>query len=187
MRANRRRALLGSAVVLLGAGAVGAALVLSPGAVGETSSAAATPTAPLPANGSGAATPTAPLPADAPEAATPTAPYTLGPEPTSVATDEPRPSDAGIDVVLSYVGYEPSTGTVQANGLVAGVVADGGLCTLTLTDGDDEVTATSEAFADATTTSCGLVETGPGIASGTWEAVLSYSGVDSASVQVTVP
>jgi hypothetical protein len=143
--------------------------------------------------------------------ATSTAPYTVKPEPTFVATDEPtavatdepapvatdepraaatdepRPGNADLVVVLTYAGFESASGTVQANGYVAGTIEDGGSCTLTLTKGGQQVRATSTSIADATTTSCGLLETAPGLAAGTWEAVLSYEGTDSASTEVTVP
>jgi hypothetical protein len=118
--------------------------------------------------------------------ATSTAPYTIKPEPTLVATDSP-PTAAGPDVVLTYAGYEPSTGTVRANGFVAGVIEDGASCTLTLTSGNREISTSSEAVADATTTSCGLMETEDGVPSGTWEATLSYSGTRSSSIEVRVP
>jgi hypothetical protein len=110
------------------------------------------------------------------------APYTIKPEPTKVATDTPVPSSHGnqVQVVLTYAGFDAPSGTVQANGLVAGVIEDGGTCTLTLTRGSDVVTARSTAGADATTTTCGLLETGTGLAAGTWQAVLSYTS-DSAT------
>jgi hypothetical protein len=79
---------------------------------------------------------------------------------------------------------------VQANGFVAGVIEDGGTCTLTLTRGGDEVSVRATASADATTTSCGLLETGTGLAAGTWEAVLTYTSQDadgtSQTAKVTV-
>jgi hypothetical protein len=125
-------------------------------------------------------------------AASTSAPYTIEPEPTKVATDTPVPTSAGKDVqvVLTYAGFDATAGTVQANGLVAGVIEDGGTCTLTLTRGSDVVTARSTASADATTTTCGLLETGTGLAAGTWQAVLSYTSDDAAgtsqSMAVTV-
>jgi hypothetical protein len=122
---------------------------------------------------------------------TSSSPYTIKPEPSEVATDTPLQTTSGrVDVVLTYAGFEQSTGTVQANGFVAGVLEDGGTCTLTLTKGDDEVTATSTAAADATTTSCGLLETPAGLDAGTWDAVLAYSSTDaegtSAALEVVV-
>jgi hypothetical protein len=113
-------------------------------------------------------------------AATSSAPYTIKPEPTEVATDPPVEQTGGrVDVALTYAGFDASTGTVQANGFVAGVLEDGGTCTLTLTKGSENVTSTSTAAADASTTSCGLLETSGGIAAGTWHAVLSYSSADA--------
>jgi hypothetical protein len=124
-------------------------------------------------------------------AATSTSPYTIKPEPSRVATDTPVKTTSGhADVVLTYAGFEDSSGTVQANGFVAGVIEEGGTCTLTLTMGGQEVSATSTASADATTTSCGLLETSGSLLPGTWDAVLSYSSEDtegtSEHVAVTV-
>jgi hypothetical protein len=142
--------------------AVGAALLVRPQAGDE----------PGPAN---AAQPTAPGDGASPAAATSSAPYTLKAEPTQVATDAPStPSGGWVDVVLTYAGFDPAAGTVQGNGFAAGVIEDGGTCTLTLTKGSNVVTATSRGAADATTTTCGLIETPTGLASGTWDAVLSY-------------
>jgi hypothetical protein len=124
-------------------------------------------------------------------AATSSAPYTIKPEPDDVATDAPVERHGGqVDVLLTYAGFEQASGTVQASGFVAGVLEDGGTCTLTLTQGGREVSATSTAAADATTTMCGLLETPPGIAAGTWDAVLTYESTDAAgrsrSIEVTV-
>lgn len=125
-------------------------------------------------------------------AASPTAPYTIKPEPIEVATDAaPTTGGSTVDVVLTFAGFDGGSGDVQANGFAAGVIENGGTCTLTLTRGDEEVTATSQAEADATTTNCGLLETAPGLSSGTWEAVLSYSSGtaqgQSGSIEVSVP
>jgi hypothetical protein len=122
----------------------------------------------------------------------PTAPYTIKPEPTGVATDAP-PTASGpdVEVVLSFLAFDDESGAVEANGFAAGVIEDGGTCTLTLTRRGDEVTATSTAMADATTTSCGLLATAPGLASGSWTAVLSYASDkasgESRSAEVVVP
>jgi hypothetical protein len=125
-------------------------------------------------------------------AATTTAPYTIRPEPTKVATDAPVHRTGGqVDVALTYVTFDKSAGTVQANGFVAGIIEQGGTCTLTLTKGGSKVTATSTAEADATTTNCGLLETSGDLAAGTWNAVLAYSSAKatgtSAAREVTVP
>jgi hypothetical protein len=125
-------------------------------------------------------------------AATSSAPYTIKPEPARVATDAPVKRRSGqVDVLLTYAGFDQATGTVQAAGFVAGVLEDGGTCTLTLTKGGQEVTATSPASADATTTMCGLLETPPGLAAGTWDAVLTYASAaadgESRSTEVSVP
>ncbi|MCZ2806482.1 hypothetical protein O2W18_15335 [Modestobacter sp. VKM Ac-2983] len=124
-----------------------------------------------------------------PAAETSSAPYTIEPEPTEVATEAPvEDSDGNVLVVLTYAGQDESTGVVQANGYVRGVIEEGGTCSLTLTRGDTEVIATTNATADATTTSCGLLETSPDLAAGTWEAVLSYAsaGAEGTSDELKV-
>lgn len=176
MSAIRRRWIPALVLVALVALAAGAALALRPEGTDSPSATASTSAAPTSApDGTAAA------------AATSTAPYTLKPEPTFVATDEQRPSDDGLVVVLTYAGFESASGTVEANGYVAGTIVEGDTCTLTLTQGDRRVTATSTTIANATTTSCGLLEAGPDLAAGTWEAVLSYKGTESAAMEVTVP
>jgi hypothetical protein len=124
-------------------------------------------------------------------AMTSSAPYTIKAEPSSVATDAPVTTGKGVDVVLTYAAFDQASAAVQANGFVAGVIEDGGTCTLTLTKGGTKVTATSTAAADATTTSCGLLQTPDRPAPGKWDAVLTYSsnGVHGKSgvMEVTVP
>jgi hypothetical protein len=118
-----------------------------------------------------------------PSATTSFAPYTIKPEPSEVAVDAPVELTGGqVDVVLSYAAFDEPSGTVQANGFVAGVIEDGGACTLTLTKGDDVVAVTSTAAADASTTSCGLLESPADLDAGTWEAVLAYSSSDADGV-----
>lgn len=174
-QSRRRKApvvvLLAAVVIVI---AAVAAWSLAPRLTGRASDAAAPP------SGQVGETPEAvqsgsPVPA-ATAGSTP-APYTIKPEPTHVATDPARTTLPGgrADVHLTYVTFDASSGTVQASGFVAGLIEDGGTCTLTLTKGTDLVTATSTAGADATTTSCGLLETSPGIAAGNWQAVVAYS------------
>ncbi|GAA4322469.1 hypothetical protein [Klenkia terrae] len=139
--------------------------------------------------------------------ATPYASYSIGAEPTQVATDAPAPGvdpsptatdpatdpapTAGLDVVLTYAQYQSDTGTVQANGFVSGVIEDGGTCTLTLRRDGAEVDVRTLGSADATTTSCGLLETGTDLTPGTWDAQLTYSSAtgdgSSATGEVVVP
>ncbi len=132
---------------------------------------------------------------------TPFASYSIGPEPTAVATDPPvvgppsdpagDPTSSGLQVVLTFAQWDPGTGTVQANGFVSGTIQDGGTCTLTLRRDSVEVAVSTDGVADATTTSCGLLETSEELASGTWEAELAYTTgattVRSETTEVVVP
>lgn len=176
-------ALVLSAVAITAVAAI-AAFVIAPRVNNQASSG---PPAPSAATTSAAATPLA----QGAAATTTSAPYTIKPEPRAVATDAPvKRSNGQVDVMLTYAKFDQARGTVQASGFVAGIIEDGGRCTLTLTQGARTVTATSTAAADATTTTCGRLETPPGIAAGTWNAVLTYESAHargaSRSMEVTV-
>jgi hypothetical protein len=104
----------------------------------------------------------------------------IGPDPDtgqSVATDEPVVATGSeVAVTVTFYGWNATSQVVQVGGYVAGVVEEGGVCTLTLTKGGRSVTGRTDAVADASTTACGAV-TVPGdrVSAGTWQAVLSYS------------
>ncbi|MGY1644404.1 hypothetical protein ACI782_25135 [Geodermatophilus sp. SYSU D00703] len=147
------------------------------------------------------------------------APLTERPEPTSVATDPPRPTatststgrdeaDAEPDadggaaeetsegspetaVLITWSGWSDALAGVEAGGY-ADVVESGGSCTLTLSNGTATASATSAATQDVSSTTCGpLVVPRDELATGTWQAVLSYDSPstsgESEPVQVTVP
>jgi hypothetical protein len=182
-RRHHRRKTWAVLLILVVVAVAGAAYLLAPHTSGNSATAAA--------SGAAAGTTGGSAPAQG-AAATSSAPYTVKPEPTSVATDKPTEATGGrVDVVLTYVGFDASAGTVQANGFAAGVLENGGTCTLTLSRSGEEVTATSTASADASTTTCGLLESDPGVGPGTWNAVLTYSSGHahgtSQSAQVVVP
>jgi hypothetical protein len=118
------------------------------------------------------------------------------PDPTDVATDAPvtvEPNDDGsLPVSLTFADWNATTAAVEVDGYLAGIVEDGGTCTLTLTQGGATATAEVPGTADATTTSCGGASVpGAQLAPGTWTAVLTYrSGTStgtSAPAEVTVP
>lgn len=168
---RRRSRTRGVILALVAAAAVAAAAyVAAPRLTGSTSGTAGTGTA-APTTSAQAEGRTSVVPA-----ATSSPPYTIKPEPTKVATDSPQSRSVGqADVSITYATYDKAGHAVQASGFVAGIIEDGGVCTLTLTKGTDVVTATSTATADATTTSCGLLQTSGTLSAGTWSAVLSYS------------
>ena len=101
------------------------------------------------------------------------------PDDVAAVTDPPRPSET--DVVLSFVGWDEDTASVQVGGYVTPVVEDGGTCTVDLTRGDVTVEASGPALADATTTVCGgLAVPGNQLSAGTWQAVLRYESAQTA-------
>lgn len=113
------------------------------------------------------------------EDVSPTATASIGPDPDTgqpVATDEPVVATGSeVAVTATYAEWDASLGQVVVGGYVAGVVENGGTCTLTLTQGGKTATRTVDAAADASTTVCGAVSVdGDELAAGTWSAVLSY-------------
>lgn len=111
----------------------------------------------------------------------------------TVATDAPPAVDGShVSVELTAWGWNAAQGVAQVRGYAAGVVEEGGTCTLTLTKGGQRVSAETEALADASTTACGSVAVpGNRLSAGAWQAVLSYdsptSSGSSAPVQIEVP
>jgi hypothetical protein len=115
------------------------------------------------------------------------------PDPTNVATDAPvtAPTGRAVPVFVTHSGWNATTEAIEIAGSVD-LLEDGGTCTLTVTQGDKEVTASRPATEDASTTSCGwLTVAGPDVDRGVWTAVLDYrsatSRATSEPVTVEVP
>jgi len=186
--AKRRRGVAVLAVAAVAGAGVAAGVFLTRGTPRDAD-ASSTPT-PTPTSSA------APVGAETDfEDVSPTPTASIGPDPDAgepVASDEPVVVDGSdVDVSITYYGFDPVTERVEVGGFVAGIVEEGGSCTLTLSGGGQTVTGTSEALADATTTDCGAVAVpGDELGDGTWQAVLSYSSADhsgsSAPVDVEV-
>jgi hypothetical protein len=132
--------------------------------------------------------------ASAPTPAEQTAVAPDEPNPSSgqtVATDEPvviDPVTQTVPVVLTYSAWSAEDRSVLAGGYVSGVIEDGGICTLTLTQGSATVTVEGPAMPDASTTVCGgLTVPGDRLAAGTWRATLSYASPAHAGTSATAP
>lgn len=114
------------------------------------------------------------------------------PPPTPVS-DEPQPPAAGpVQVVLTIAAWDGASAGVVLAGYAGGIIEDDGRCTATLTRGDQRVTTSSPAYADANKTGCGDLRVPRSeLASGSWQAVLDYSSPShsgtSAPVTVVVP
>lgn len=114
------------------------------------------------------------------------------PNPSSgqtVATDEPVVVETDtVPVVLTYTEWSPDDSAVLAGGYVSGVIEEGGVCTLTLTQNGATVTVEGPAMPDATTTVCGgLSVPGSQLSGGTWQATLSYVSAGYAGTSATAP
>jgi hypothetical protein len=117
---------------------------------------------------------TAEEPSAAPATDRPAASSAFLPDGRDAVTDAPRRGTT--DVVLSFATWEEATASLDAAGYVSPVVEEGGLCTLRLTEGEDTVTVTAPAMADATTTVCaGFSVSGERLSAGTWTVQLDYS------------
>jgi hypothetical protein len=113
-------------------------------------------------------------PSAAPATDGPAASEAFLPDGREAVTDAPRPGTT--DVVLSFATWEEATATLDAAGYVSPVVEEGGLCTLRLSGGGDEITLTALGVADASTTVCaGFSVDGERLRAGTWSVRLEYS------------
>ena len=179
VRPARRRLLVLAALALLAALIGGVLWLRGDEFAGAT--AAGTPEQSAPTEDGSASASTAPM---APRVTTPG---------EATATDEPAPTAGGeVTVVITQAGWGTSGNAAEVSGFVSGVIEDGGTCRVAMTHDGETVTAEREALADATTTACGAIEIGDlEMASGWWDAVLSYesptSSGQSEPVAVLVP
>ena len=131
-------------------------------------------------------------PTDEPTTGSPTseAPASPDPEPSGDATAPAEPTDAPPDPdpttepaddrttvspLIAYAGPGTDPATIEVAGFVPDVIEEGGTCTATISATGMSVTA--PAFADATSTSCGLLVLPTPPAGQT--VVLSYSSTAS--------
>lgn len=167
---NRRGVVAALAVAAVAGGAVAAGVFLTRGPDTTPATSSATPTPSQSPLGEGAGF----------EEVSPTPTASIGPDPyegQDVATDPPVVATGEqVDVTVTFTGWNSTAGEVQVGGYVAGVVEDGGTCTLTLTKDGQSVTGSRPAAPDAATTACGaVVVPGDRVSAGTWQAVLTYS------------
>lgn len=101
--------------------------------------------------------------------------------PDAVATDSPVPLSAAVRI--TYASADQAAGGVAVGAYVAGLVEDGGRCSLTLSLGGSSVTAQTKSSSDASTTSCGtmLVPFGK-LKAGAWTVTVAYSSTTGARV-----
>lgn len=91
-------------------------------------------------------------------------------------TDTPSSSQAAITITKAAKTSDKST--VQVRAYVSNVVEDGGKCSAVFKkSGYDDLVVTSTAFADATTTQCGVLDIASSEfpSTGTWQLSVSYT------------
>ncbi|MFB9645795.1 hypothetical protein [Microbacterium terregens] len=77
---------------------------------------------------------------------------------------------------MTIVTLDVIDGDLEATGIVTGVAEDSGTCTLTVSRGGDQRTATAPGAAGPDSTNCGLMKISTDdFASGEWEAIIDYS------------
>lgn len=141
---------------------------------------------------------TAPTPAsswsasDAPSPAFSSSAETPAPAESSSPSVSPVPSTPPATATVTIITLEVLDGSVQASGIVPGIVESDGKCSLTITRGDQTRTASAAASAGRESTYCGLVSVPVGGAdTGNWDAVLTYQSpattARSETNQVSVP
>lgn len=118
---------------------------------------------------------------------------TASPAPTAVKTPStPSEGPATPAEAVTIITLETRDGFIQASGIVPAIVESDGVCTLTISHDGVTRSQTAPAAPGRDSTYCGLVSIDvAGLASGAWDAVLSYrspkSAADSTSMQVQVP
>lgn len=148
-----------------------------------------------PAPAAGTAAPTAEIPVPAPPVTSgvygvPTTGAIPTSAPTDVATDEPVDADSPARVVMTYSRWAPATSSIDVNAFIAGVVEDGGTCTVTASGSGGTRAVSSTASADATTTVCGdislpwAVDAGEATVTVEYVSATTRSISESASVEV---
>lgn len=162
-------------------GAALAAAALLAGCTAPAESTGATPAATPSASGSQVVAPgTAPSTATAP----PPSPEPDGDTEPSPTAD---PAGSGLPEPTIVSATRSSDGAVEVSGLVPGLVQNGGTCTATVTVGGTEHSASVDALADVSSTTCGTIRVAAPAGSAT--ARLTYhdaggAGVTSQPVEV---
>lgn len=133
----------------------------------------ATPSAVVPSSTSSAAGTSVPVAQPAAVSTATPSTHSPLPNPADVATDT---ATASLGMVVTYASVEKSTGDVVIGAYVAGLVEDGGTCSVVLTRGGATPHATSHGTASASTTSCGELRIpASSVGPGTWKANLTYA------------
>ncbi|MFP5373056.1 MAG: hypothetical protein ACLGI3_20255 [Actinomycetes bacterium] len=102
-------------------------------------------------------------------------------DPRDVATDTAVPASAAVQI--TYAGVDDAAGGVSVGAYVAGLIEEGGRCTLTLSLDGASATSESESVADARTTSCGeLIVPVADLSPGTWTADVAYASPRGSAV-----
>jgi hypothetical protein len=112
-------------------------------------------------------------------------------DPEDVATDTATPAAAALQI--TFAGADDVAGGVVVGAYIAGLIEDGGECSLTLSGNGQPVSVTTDSVPDASTTSCGqLLVPYAEVAPGTWTADVTYASpgghsVAGASTTIEVP
>lgn len=97
-------------------------------------------------------------------------------DPTPTPPSSQGSQKKSVIPVITRANYFPDTQKVDASGFVAGILEEGGSCTLTLQKDGVSVTATSQATPNAQSVSCGIISIGRDkLSPGSWKAQLSYN------------
>lgn len=95
------------------------------------------------------------------------------PPPSSNTSPSSATSKKVVTPIMTTWGASPS---VEVRGYIPSLNEEGGICTVNLTKGDQKVTESRTATADATTVSCGLITIARDrLSAGTWTATLAYA------------
>lgn len=107
---------------------------------------------------------------------------------TSAPASPVATGPAAVDVLITYAGFQKSTGTVEVGGVADGIVESDGQCTLTLSHaGQPDVQLVHAATPDVRSTACGGFSVPRArMVSGSWTARLAYRSSRSAGTAAPV-
>lgn len=104
-----------------------------------------------------------------------TTPTGAGSPPASEQEPPPEAPVAQPELIVTFAGEDLSDGSTVVSAYLAGTIADGGTCTVTVTRDGEVFSVDSAATANVNDTQCGDLRFEPGaLAPGTWSATVSY-------------
>jgi hypothetical protein len=109
--------------------------------------------------------------------------------PTSTRSSLNAPVGPGVNLVITYAGWNATEKAAEVAAYVSKVLTTPGRCTLTMTMNGTARTSTNNTVPDVTTTQCGTM-TIPGsqLTAGSWSAVVTFAsaGISGTAAPISI-